>query len=207
MRVIRNAEEGRELLLSRKPLEVEELPMGLRETTFRTFGQELHPDEVVRRIIRDVRDDGDNAVRYYNTKLDGATVDGLRVTEDEVRDAYNAVDSDVVEQLLPGTRSAFGTAIAKDPDRCLRQVRLRVLGEEQHRSDGELAVAGCQPARGHESIRVGMVDRLGVRVRPAQPPLAMLSRNSLLVFVRFMRSSRNSIASAGGMSERKLRRR
>ena len=99
MRIIRNAVEGRELLLSRKPLDTEELPMALRETTFRTFGQELHPDEVVRRIIRDVREDGDNAVRYYTTKLDGAAVDEIRVSDGEMRDAYDAVDNEVIEAL------------------------------------------------------------------------------------------------------------
>ncbi len=72
MRIIRNAEEGRELLLSRKPLDTDELPMDLRELTFKTFGQELAPDEVVRRIIRDVREDGDNGVSYYNSRLDGS---------------------------------------------------------------------------------------------------------------------------------------
>ena len=76
MRIIRNAEEGRRTLLARKPLEGEELPLEMRETTFRTFGKELEPDEVVRRIIRDVREDGDNAVRYYNGRLDGSQVEG-----------------------------------------------------------------------------------------------------------------------------------
>ncbi len=99
MRIIRNVEEGRRTLLARHPLDPEELPIGLRETTFRTFGQELHPDEVVRRIIRDVREDGDNAVRFYNTKLDNATVDALRVTPDEIRDAYEQVDTEVVDAL------------------------------------------------------------------------------------------------------------
>ncbi|KAA0230886.1 histidinol dehydrogenase, partial [bacterium] len=99
MRIIRNAEEGRRLLLSRKPLETEELPMDVRETIFRTFGQELSPDEVVRRVIRDVRDDGDNAVRFYNTKFDGAQTGELRVTEAEIRSAYDEVDSEVVEAL------------------------------------------------------------------------------------------------------------
>src|SRR5437016_3051648 len=36
-------------------------------------------------------------------------------------------------------------------------------------------------------------------------PCAIVAKNSLFVLVRFMRSSRNSIASTGGMSERKLR--
>ena len=99
MRIIRNAEEGKQLLLSRRPLETEELPMEIRETTFRTFGQELSPEEVVRRIIRDVREDGDNAVRYYNSKLDGATVGDLKVSRDEIAAAYNTLDAELVEAL------------------------------------------------------------------------------------------------------------
>jgi len=100
MRIIRNAEEGRKLLLSRKPLEIEELPMDIRETTFRAFGQELTPDEVVRRVIRDVREDGDNAVQFYNSQFDGAPAGlDLRVTPDEIRAAYDVVPSEVVHAL------------------------------------------------------------------------------------------------------------
>jgi histidinol dehydrogenase len=99
MRIIRNAEEGRRTLLARRPLDAEELPIGLRETTFRTFGQELAPDEVVRRIIRDVREDGDNAVSYYNSRVDGAATDSIRVSTDEMRAAFDAVDADVVDAL------------------------------------------------------------------------------------------------------------
>lgn len=99
MRIFRNAEEGRQTLLSRRALDTEELPMGLRETTFRTFGQELSPDEVVRRIIRDIRDDGDNAVRYYNSRIDGATIDDIRVSPEEIRAAYDAVDTEIVDAL------------------------------------------------------------------------------------------------------------
>ncbi len=99
MRIIRNAAEGKELLLTRRPLETEELPMEMRETTFRAFGQELSPEEVVRRVIRDVREDGDNAVRYYNTRFDGAQTDELRVTTDEIRSAYETIDGEVVDAL------------------------------------------------------------------------------------------------------------
>lgn len=99
MRIIRNAEEGRRELLSRKPLETEQLPMDMRETTFRAFGQELSPDEVVRRIVRDVRDDGDNAVRYYNSRIDGAQVEDLRVTPEEIRRAYDSLDGELIDAL------------------------------------------------------------------------------------------------------------
>ncbi|HET7738222.1 MAG TPA: histidinol dehydrogenase, partial [Tepidiformaceae bacterium] len=99
MRIIRNAEEGRTLLLSRKPLEDDALPMDIRETTFKAFGQELSPDEVVRRVIRDVREDGDNAVRFYNTRFDNAPTVELRVTEAEIQAAYAEVSGEIVEAL------------------------------------------------------------------------------------------------------------
>lgn len=99
MRIIRNAEEGRKLLLDRKPLDNDELPMAIRETTFKTFGAELSPDEVVRRIIRDVREDGDNAVRFYNSQLDGGQAEQLRVSPEEMRAAYDQVDQDLIDAL------------------------------------------------------------------------------------------------------------
>jgi histidinol dehydrogenase len=99
MRIIRNAEEGRKLLLDRKPLDNEELPMEMRETTFRTFGQELSPDEVVRRIVRDVREDGDNGIRFYNSRLDGGNAAEIRVSESDIRAAYDQVDQEVVDAL------------------------------------------------------------------------------------------------------------
>jgi len=99
MRVIRNAVEGAALLLSRKPLENDELPMDMRETIFRAFGQELSPDEVVRRVIRDVREDGDNAVRFYNIKFDNGQTNELRVTDSEIRAAYDEIDGELVEAL------------------------------------------------------------------------------------------------------------
>ncbi|GAB4328798.1 MAG: histidinol dehydrogenase [Dehalococcoidia bacterium] len=99
MRIIRNAEEGRKTLLARKALGVEELPMDIRETTFRAFGKELDPDEVVRRVIRDVREDGDNAVRFYSGLFEGAQPEELRVSREEMRAAYEAVPGEVVEAL------------------------------------------------------------------------------------------------------------
>ncbi|MBI2767559.1 MAG: histidinol dehydrogenase [Chloroflexi bacterium] len=101
MRIIRNAEEGRLALLTRRPLETDELPMEMRETIFKAFGQELAPEEVVRRVIRDVREDGDNAVRFYNSRFDGAqtTGDSLAVSNAEIRQAYNSVPEEVVEAL------------------------------------------------------------------------------------------------------------
>ncbi len=53
---------------------------------------------------------------------------------------------------------------------------------------------------------IGRLPRVG-GWESGQPPAAMDSRNSWLVSDRFMRSNRNSMASVGGLSARKFRRR
>ena len=73
--------------------------MNIRETTFRTFGKELTPQEAVSRIIRDVRDDGDNAVRYYNAAFDKAHNEDLVVSKEEMDLARKAVPDEVTEAL------------------------------------------------------------------------------------------------------------
>lgn len=99
MRIISSVEEGQRTILSRAPLEGEQIPMNIRETTFRTFGKELTPQEAVRRIIRDVRDDGDNAVRYYNEAFDKAHNKDLVVSKEEMDLARKAVPDEVTEAL------------------------------------------------------------------------------------------------------------
>ena len=100
MRIIRNAEEGKQLLALAHG---RSKPKSCRWTCARRpsalSAQELSPDEVVRRIIRDVREDGDNAVRYYNSKLDGATVGDLKVSRDEIAAAYDTRRQRTVEAL------------------------------------------------------------------------------------------------------------
>ena len=49
-------------LLRRKPLDEFPVSAAMRARTLATFGEDLPPDEVVRRILRDVRDRGDAAL-------------------------------------------------------------------------------------------------------------------------------------------------
>ena len=99
MRIISSVEEGRRTILSRAPLEVEQIPLGVRETTFRTFGKELTPEEAVSRVIRDVREDGDNAIRYYNSAFDNSQPEELIVSLEEMQAARESVHDEVVEAL------------------------------------------------------------------------------------------------------------
>lgn len=53
----------------------------------------------VEKIISDVRENGDRALREYALKFDGAVLDNLEVTEEEIEDAFAAVDPALIEVI------------------------------------------------------------------------------------------------------------
>ena len=71
MRIARGAEQARATVLKRTPVETAELPAAVREVIRRTFGGDLSVGEVVARILRDVREQGDAAVVRFNEEIDG----------------------------------------------------------------------------------------------------------------------------------------
>lgn len=102
MRIVRGAEEARATVLRRRPFEAVELPPAVRETIQRVFGAELGVAEVVERILRDVREQGDEAVRRYNEEIDGLSRDAgrpLEVDASEIDAAYGEVEQGLVDAL------------------------------------------------------------------------------------------------------------
>ncbi len=76
------------------------------ERTLAVFGEPLSPLEAVRRILSEVRENGDKAVVAYTRKLDGATLtaETLRVPKEEMARAY--------QQIPDRLRKALGRAKA-----------------------------------------------------------------------------------------------
>ena len=100
MRIVRGAQAARAALLRRDALEPPDLPPSVRETVRRVFGAELDAAAVVDRVLRDVRAEGDDAVRRYNEQIDGVRPGTpLEVARDEVEAAYGATGHEVVEAL------------------------------------------------------------------------------------------------------------
>ena len=100
MRIVRGADEARRTLLLRAPSDEPELPPAVRETVRRVFGAELDASAVVDRILRDVRSDGDAAVRRYNEEIDGVRTNlPLEVSRDEIEAATKQVESALMEAL------------------------------------------------------------------------------------------------------------
>ncbi len=64
-----------------------------------TFGEDLSPQEVVRRIISDVRKRGDKSLFDYAKEIDGVELDSLEVHRGEISAAYAMVDDELVAAL------------------------------------------------------------------------------------------------------------
>jgi histidinol dehydrogenase len=99
MRVVIGAAEGRRTLLRRNAPGEEQLPSAIWERTRAAVGDVVSVDEAVRKIIRDVRDNGDSAVLRYCQAFDGAEYSSLLVSREEIASAYDHVDNAVVEAL------------------------------------------------------------------------------------------------------------
>ena len=100
MKIVLGAEEGRRTLLRRRPVGQADLPDTIWRRTKAAVGDGVSTvEEAVRRILRDVREQGDAAVLRYCQAFDGAAYSTLRVGKDEIRDACYHVDPAVVEAL------------------------------------------------------------------------------------------------------------
>jgi len=100
MRVIRGSEAARRFLLRKSAFDELELPAIARDVIRRVFGAELDVAGVVDRILRDVKLEGDQAVRRYNREIDGIQHDGaLEVSKADIQEAYSHVDEHVVAAL------------------------------------------------------------------------------------------------------------
>jgi len=68
------------------------------EESFFTY-KDAEEIAVVREILRDVRQNGDDAVKRYTLKYDGVALEEMRVSVSEVKDAYHRVDNKVISSI------------------------------------------------------------------------------------------------------------
>lgn len=99
MRIVYGYEAARDTLLRRTPLNLVEASPELAEGIRRIFGEPLTPEQVVDRIITDVRRDGDGALRDYTLRLDGAAIETLEVGQEARAQARSMVSAEVIAAL------------------------------------------------------------------------------------------------------------
>lgn len=99
LRIVHGADAARQTLLARRPLEEYAADPGLQAGIRRLFGEDLSPDQVVERILRDVRAEGDAALLRYAELIDGAAPESLRVPEEHIAAAWERTPAALREAL------------------------------------------------------------------------------------------------------------
>lgn len=89
----------------------------IREANKQLFGVDMSPSELVRKIVLDVRQKGDDALLYYTKLFDKTEVSAkdLIVTEDEFLDAEKNADVKVVESLKRAAQNIEAFHIEQKP--------------------------------------------------------------------------------------------
>ena len=92
--------EARATLLARKPVGDVDVTPTLAAGIERVFGERLTPDEVVRRLLADVRRRGDAALRDWTQRIDGVALGDLAVPSQALADAYQALAPDLRHAMV-----------------------------------------------------------------------------------------------------------
>ena len=100
IRIVANLAETRRLLTRRLGFEETELSDRMREGIRRVFGQDLTAEQVVERILADVRHEGDAAVLRYTLAFDGSSPDPLEIPREEWEVAFRTLGPSLQDALL-----------------------------------------------------------------------------------------------------------
>ena len=104
MEVLKVKELGLEAIqkkLDKAAFDEVELNPRIREKNKELYGEDLTANQIVERIVNEVRHNGDEAVIKYTKLLDGAdfTPSQFLVTQEEYAQAYEVADEDIVNSL------------------------------------------------------------------------------------------------------------
>jgi histidinol dehydrogenase len=99
LKIIRDLQVAKSTLLKRLPLELQEIPPGLKQRIKEAFAEELTPQQVVEHILAEVRSKGDTALFDYTKRLDGVELGSLEVKREEIAQSYTRVSQELVSAL------------------------------------------------------------------------------------------------------------
>jgi histidinol dehydrogenase len=100
LRIYDDWEQARRTVLRRRRMVATEgVPEPVRAGIRRIFGEELTPEQAVARILADVRQRGDDAIRDWTARIDGLALDDLEVQAEALEAAYRALPADLAATL------------------------------------------------------------------------------------------------------------
>jgi histidinol dehydrogenase len=96
---ILDVQSALQTILKRIPPDEMSVPTTVMDSIQSLFGERLSPAEAVRRILQDVRRDGDAALRQWGERLDGSIPGEFRVTSEELEAALAGIPAQQREAL------------------------------------------------------------------------------------------------------------
>ena len=99
IKIYTTPEEASSILERRQMLTVDDVPKTVLDGIERVFGEPLTPESAVARLLRDVRVEGDVALRIWTERIDGLTVADFEVPQETWTKAYEALDPELREAL------------------------------------------------------------------------------------------------------------
>ena len=99
LRVVEGLAEAEGVLARFDPLDMDSLPESVLERTRQAFGADVTPEQSVLTMLRDVRREGDAAVRRYTRMLDGADLEEFRISDVDLRQAREAISPELESAL------------------------------------------------------------------------------------------------------------
>lgn len=92
-------EEASASILRRDTALDPQVPEAVRAGIQRVFGQELTPEAAVARLLSDVRESGDAALRGWSARIDGAPLEAILVDKEKISAAVSRIPPDLVKAL------------------------------------------------------------------------------------------------------------
>ena len=99
LKLIKGIDKAHEILDRADLLDMSALPESVAARTRELFGEDVTPEQSVVRMLKDVRSEGDDAVRRYAKLLDGADLNDFLVDPKEMRQALDGISKDLRQSL------------------------------------------------------------------------------------------------------------
>ena len=97
---IYDADQARQTILKRIPPDEIKVTDQMLDRIESTFGARIKPEEAVKRIISDIRLNGDRAVTHWSSKLDGFPAGApIRVPVEDIHASVNFIKTEELEAL------------------------------------------------------------------------------------------------------------
>ena len=90
---ILDIDTAKKTILKRIPPNEQPVPQIVLDGIEDLFGEPLRPDQAVARILQEVRQDGDAALKRWTRRLDGANLEEFRVAQDRLVWFFSELDS------------------------------------------------------------------------------------------------------------------